>query len=117
MVAKSNFNNGEHMLVPVMVKMINSAVTECQRLVLADSQPLHMVKFVGAVRNFSVNTKYVKINMEDGTGLVRVNLWRKEKECTAQRQLIHKCNSNCYICVIGEVEDYYGVYKIIAFDV
>jgi hypothetical protein len=31
--------------------------------------------------------------------------------------LIDKCNSNRYIRVIGEVEDYYGVHKIIAFDV
>ena len=76
-----------------------------------------MVKFVGAVRNFSVNTKYVQIDVEDGTGLVRVILWKKERECMAQRCLIHECNSNCYICVIGEVEDYYGVNKIIAFDV
>ncbi len=55
--------------------------------------------------------------MEDGTGLVQVILWRKEKECTAQIWLIHECNSNDYICVIGEVEDYYGVHKIIAFGV
>jgi hypothetical protein len=33
MVAKSNFNNGEHMLIPVMVKMIHSVVSECKRLV------------------------------------------------------------------------------------
>ncbi len=31
--------------------------------------------------------------------------------------MIDKCNSNRYICVIGEVEDYYGVHEIIAFDV
>jgi hypothetical protein len=31
--------------------------------------------------------------------------------------MIHKCKSNCYIRVIGEVEDYYGVHEIIAFDV
>ena len=55
--------------------------------------------------------------MEDGTGLVQVILWREQKECTAQRWLIHKPNGSCYICVIGEVEDYYGVYEIIAFDV
>ncbi len=53
------------------------------------------------------------IDVEDGTGLVRVILWREQKECMAQRRLIHKCNSNCYICVIGEVEDYYGVHEII----
>ncbi len=31
--------------------------------------------------------------------------------------LIHKCNGNGYICVIGEVTDYYGVHEIMAFDV
>jgi hypothetical protein len=41
----------------------------------------------------------------------------ERKECTAQCHSIDKCNSNCYICVIGEVEDYYGVHEIIAFDV
>ncbi len=58
-----------------------------------------MVKLVGAVRNFHENIKYIQIDVEDGTGLVRVILWRKEKECTAQHQMIHECNSNCYIRV------------------
>ncbi len=31
--------------------------------------------------------------------------------------MLDKCNSNHYIRVIGEVKDYYGVHKIIAFDV
>ena len=70
-----------------------------------------MVKLVGVVRNFHVNNKPIQVDVEDGTGLVRVILWRKEKECMAQRCLIDKCNSNRYICVIGEVEDYYGVHK------
>jgi hypothetical protein len=93
------------MLIPVMTKMIHSAVWEFKRFVLKDGQPLHMVKFVGAVRNFSVNTKYAQINVEDGTGLVQVILWREQKECMAQHWLIDECNSNCYIRVIGEVED------------
>jgi hypothetical protein len=42
---------------------------------------------------------------------------KKQNECTAQHRLIDECNSNCYIHVIGEVEDNYGVYEIIAFDV
>jgi hypothetical protein len=115
-VAKGYLNNGEHTLIPVMAKMIHSAVWKYKRLVLKDGPPFYMVKFIGAVRNFSVNTKYVKIDVEDGTGLVRVILWREQKECTAQRWLIHKFNINCYICVIGEVEDYYGVHETIAFD-
>jgi hypothetical protein len=114
---KGNFNNGEHTLLPVTTKMIHSAVWECERLILKDGQPLHMVKFVGAVRNFSVNTKYVQIDVEDGTGHVRVILWRNKRECTAQHCLLDECNSYHYICVIGEVKDYYGVHKIIAFDV
>ncbi len=100
-----------------MAKMIHSVVWDSERFVLKGSQPLHMIKLVGVVRNFCVNIKHVQIDVEDGTGLVHVILWRKEKECTAQHCLIDKCNSNCYICVIGEVEDYYGVQKILAFDV
>jgi replication factor A2 len=76
-----------------------------------------MNKLIGAVRNFRENIKHVQIDVEDGIGLVRVILWRKEKECMAQHQMIHKCNSNCYIRVIGEIEDYYSVLEIIAFDV
>ncbi len=98
--------------------MIHCAVWDSERFVLKDCRPLHMVKLVGAVRNFRVNIKHVQINVEDGTGLVRVILWRNKKECTAQRCLIDECNSsNHYIRVIGEVEDYYGVHEIIAFDV
>ncbi len=48
---------------------------------------------------------------------MQVILWRKQNECTAQRHLIDECNCNCYIRVIKEVEDYYGVQEIIAFDV
>jgi hypothetical protein len=69
------------------------------------------------LENFRVNIKYVQINVEDVTGLVRVILWREQKECTTQRWLIHECNGNCYIRVIGEVGDYYGVQEIIAFNV
>ncbi len=55
--------------------------------------------------------------LEDGTGLVRVISWRKQKECTAQCHLTDECNGNRYICVIGEVADYYGVHEIIAFNI
>jgi replication factor A2 len=116
-VVKGVLNNGEHTLIPVTANMIHSSVWDSERFVLKDGRPLHMIKLVGAVRNFCVNIKHVHIDVEDGTGLVRVILWRKEKECTAQHCLIHECNSNHYIHVIGEVKDYYGVHKIIAFNV
>jgi hypothetical protein len=51
--AKGNLHNGEHTLIPVTVKMIHSAVRDCERFVLKDSQPLHMLKLVGAVRNYT----------------------------------------------------------------
>ncbi len=116
-VAKGVSNNGEHTLIPVTAKMIHSAVWYSERFVMKDGWPLHMVKLVGAVRNFRGNDKHVQINVEDGTGLVRVILWRNKRECMAQYCLLDKCNSNHYICVIGEVEDYYGVHEIIAFNV
>jgi hypothetical protein len=58
-----------------MAKMIYSVVWNGERFVLKDGQPLHMVKLVGAVRNFCVNVKHVQINVADGTELVRVILW------------------------------------------
>ncbi len=76
-----------------------------------------MVKLVGADRNFCVHDKHVQIDLEDGTGLLWVVFWQKQKECTAQHHLIDECNSNRNIPVIGEVADYYGVHEIIAFDI
>jgi hypothetical protein len=35
-VAKGVLNNGEHMLIPVMAKMIHSTVWKCKRLILKD---------------------------------------------------------------------------------
>jgi hypothetical protein len=67
---KGNLSNGEHMLIPVTVKMIHSAVRDCECFVLKDGQLLHMVKLVGVVRNFCVHVKHLQINLEDGTGLV-----------------------------------------------
>jgi hypothetical protein len=52
---KGYLHNGEHTLIPVTVKMIHSTVRDCERFVLKDSIPLHMVKLVGAVRNFYVH--------------------------------------------------------------
>ncbi len=109
---KVNLHNGEHTLIPVTVKMVHSAVRDCERFVLKDGQLLHMVKLVGVGRNFRVHDKHVQIDMEDGTGLVRIIFWRKQKECTAQRRLIDECNGNRYIRAIGEVADYYGVHEI-----
>ncbi len=114
---KVNLHNNEHTLIPLTVKMIHSALQDCKRFVLNDGQPLHMVKLVSAVRNFRVHDKHIQIDLEDGIGLLRVIFWQKQKECTAQRCLIDECNSNCYIHVIGEVADYYGVHEIIAFDI
>ncbi len=75
---KGVLNNGEHMLIPVTAKMSHSAVWDLERFVLKDGRLLHMVNLVGAVRNFRVNIKHVQIDVEDGTGLVRVILWRDE---------------------------------------
>jgi hypothetical protein len=114
---KGNLHNGEHTLIPVTVKMIHSTVRDCERFVLKDGRPLHMVKLVGAIRNFRVYDKHVQIDLEDGTGLLWVIFWRKQKECTAQHHLIDECNGNHYIRVIGEVVDYYGVHEMIALDI
>ncbi len=79
LAVKGVLNNGEHKLIPGMAKMTYSAVWNGEQFVLKDGRPLHMVKLVGAVRNFHVNVKHVQINLEDGTGLVRVISLAKTK--------------------------------------
>jgi hypothetical protein len=96
-VANGVSNNGEHMLIPVTAKVIHSAVLDLERFILKDGWPLHMVKLVGAIRNFRGDDKHVQIDVEDGTGLLRVILWRNKSECRAQHCLLDECNSNCYI--------------------
>jgi hypothetical protein len=84
MVAKGVLNNGEHTIIPATAKMIHSAFWKCKRFILKDGQLLHMVKFVGAVRNFRVNTKYVQIDVEDGrTCAGNTFEGRKRMHCTA----------------------------------
>ncbi len=61
MVERGVLNNGEHRLIPVMARMIHSAVWNSERFVLKNSQPLHMIKLVGAVRNFRENIKHVQL--------------------------------------------------------
>ncbi len=78
-VAKNVSNNGEHMLIPVMAKIIHSAVWDSERFVLKDGWPLHMVKLVGAVRNFRGDNKHVQIDVEDGTGLIGNSLKKQKR--------------------------------------
>ncbi len=76
---KVNLHNGEHTLIPVTVKMIYFTVQDCKWFVLKDGRPLHMVKLVGAVRNFCVHDKHVQIDLKDGTGLLRIIFGRNRK--------------------------------------
>jgi hypothetical protein len=66
-VERGVLNNGEHTLIPVMARIIHSAVWDSKRFVLKDGRLLHMVKLVGAVRNFCEKIKHVRINVENCT--------------------------------------------------
>ncbi len=48
-VQRGDLNNGEHMLIPVMARMIHSAVWNSEWFILKDDRLLHMVKLVGAI--------------------------------------------------------------------
>ncbi len=48
-------------LIPVTTKKIHSAVWDSERFILIDGRPLHMIKLVGAIRNFCVKIKHVQI--------------------------------------------------------
>jgi len=62
----------EQTLIPVTMKMINSAVSEDNQFVLKDGRPLHLVKDVGAVVHYHEYWNNDVIGIEDGTGKIRV---------------------------------------------
>ena len=66
-----------------------------------------MVINIGAVRDYQENTKNVTIYVEDGTGLVLVQVIvrHKGKECKTALALSCKYKGDGYICIIGEVTD------------
>jgi hypothetical protein len=64
-VERSVLNNGEHTLILVTARMIHSAVWNSEWFILKDGRLLHMVKLVGAIRNFREKIKHVQINVED----------------------------------------------------
>ncbi len=116
-ISKLRSNYGEHPLIPLTVKMVNSAVSTCYRFVLRDGCPLCMVKLVDAVRDYHENIKNITIDVEDETGLVQVIVWHKGKKCKVVLALGCECKGNDYICVIREVTDYYDMKEIMVFDV
>jgi hypothetical protein len=116
-VAKMQLSYGEHMLIPVTAHMIHLSVSKGKRFFLKDSHSLHMVKLVGAVWNYDEGKKNTKINVEDGTGLVRVMLWHEQNECSAAAALHRTCKVNSYTCVIGEERSYFKMKEIMACDV
>ncbi len=46
-VERGVLNNGKHMLIPVMARMIHSSIWNSKQFFSKDGRPLHMVKLVG----------------------------------------------------------------------
>ena len=105
-------------LIPVTMKMINSAVSDDNQFVLKDGRPLHLVKVVGAIVHYHEYWNNDVIGIEDGTGKIRVVLARCQNlECSGVKELYRKCTINTYVRVIGMVADDFNIRTIIASDV
>ena len=78
------------MLIPVTMKMINSAVSEDNQFVLKDGRPLHLVKVVGAIVHYHEYWNNDVIGIEDGTGKIRVVLARCHNlECSGVSSIVN----------------------------
>jgi hypothetical protein len=108
----------DKMLFPVTKKMIHSAVSESNQFFLKDGRHLHLVKVVGALLHFHKFWKNFIMEIEDGTGQMRVVLLRPQCfECSGAVELHRECTINSYVCVIGIVADDFNIKTIIASDV
>jgi hypothetical protein len=105
-------------LIPVTMKMIHSAVSENNYFFLKDGRQLHLVKVVGALLHFHEFRDTFNMEIEDGTGRMRVVLPLPScPECSGALQLRRKCTINSYVRVIGMVVDDFNMRTIIASDV
>jgi hypothetical protein len=105
-------------LIPVTTKMIHSAVSESNHFFLKDGRQLHLVKVVGALLHFHKFRDNFVMEIEDGTGRMRVVLPCPScTECSGAVELRRKCTINSYVRVIGMVADDFNIRTIIASDV
>jgi hypothetical protein len=102
-----------------MAKMVHSALEDPSGgidLLLADGQPLHMVKLVGVVHQHEERSTNVFIDVEDGTGLVQVKVWVNEGDkCSMASSLRWDASTDhAYMHVIGQVCEFDGQRQIVA---
>ncbi len=87
-------------LIPVTTKMIHSAVSESNCFFLKDERQLHLVKVVGALLHFHKFRDNFIMEIEDGTGKMRVVLPRPLcTECSGAVELHRKCTINSFMIV------------------
>jgi hypothetical protein len=85
---------------------------------LKDGRHLHLVKVVGALLHFHKFRDDFIMEIEDGTGRMRVVLPRPQcLEYGGAVELRRKCTINSYVRVIGMVADDFNIRTIIASDV
>ena len=120
---KPRRNYDEQTLIPVTIKMIHQALADpsggSDNLTLKDGRPLHMVKFIAAVRSCEERSTNFFIDVEDGTGMTSVKVWVNEgDECSATSKFRQEAGmEHQYIRVIGQIRDFDGTRQIVANDV
>ena len=81
---------------------------------LKDGRQLHLVKVVGALLHVHKFRDNFIMEIEDGTGQMRVVL--PCPQCSECSGAVELCRNNSYVCVIGMVVDDFNMRTIIASD-
>jgi len=88
-------------VIPVTIRMILNSKGSGT----LDGRPLHVVKFVGAVRCVEEQESLLIMQVEDGTGLIVVKQWLDPSDFTAVEEMRKQvAQPNIYIRVIGQVK-------------
>lgn len=93
-------------------------------MILTDERPLHMVKLVGAVRNFEARSTNTFMDIEDGTGLFSVRVYSGGNEdgsgndpSAIQQMKEQAFQDGQYVRIIGQVREFDGNRMVVANDV
>jgi len=113
----------EQTVIPVTIRMILNATMDTSGVdgsgvVLRDGRPVHLVKFVGAVRGVEDLSTNVVFSIEDGTGLIEVKQWHDPSDCTGIAEMrMQASQENFYVRVIGQLKAYEGRITVVGLSV
>jgi len=99
-------------LLPVTCKQVSEAVLDGERF-LIDGQELSHITLIGQMCRCIVQSNYILVTIDDGTGIVDVRYWA-DPNSPATAQVRELCEANNYLRIYGNLRSFQGKKDVLA---